>query len=208
MRKNMVEPTIAVEDSLKEGARLVLLGSQNAITGLSQMVDQKIEMTAVSARQIPVDEIPDLFGGREKVAVAVYLAVSGATEGHMFLVYPPDTAMSLVDLLMGEEPGTTTEITEMEASALGEMGNIMGSFYLNALSDASGLILMPSPPAVIMDMAGAILDVALAGIIEEGDDALVVEAVFATEDRKINGNFLVLPNPDFLRQLSARVGGE
>ena len=204
----MIEPTIAVEDSLKEGARLVLLGSQNAITGLSQMVDQNIEMTAVSARQVPVDEIPDLFGGREQVAVAVYLAVSGAAEGHMFLVYPPDTAMSLVDLLMGEEPGTTTEITEMEASALGEMGNIMGSFYLNALSDASGLILMPSPPAVIMDMVGSILDVALAGILEESDDALVVEAVFATEDRKINGNFLVLPNPDFLKELSARVGGE
>lgn len=53
----------------------------------------------------------------------------------------------------------------------------MGSFYLNALGDASGLVPMPSPPAVIMDMAGSILDVALAYILEESDDALVVEAV-------------------------------
>ena len=204
----MVEPEIAVEERLKEGARLVLLGSQNAIFGLSEMVNQRIEMTAVSARQIPVDEVPDLFGGREKMAVAVYLAVTGATEGHMFLVYPPDTAMSLVDLLMGEEPGTTVEITEMEASALGEMGNIMGSCYLNALSDASGLILMPSPPAVIMDMVGSILDVALADILMESDDALVVEAEFTTEDRKISGNFLVLPSPEFLIQLSEMVGGK
>ena len=204
----MVEHTIAVEESLKEGARLVLLGSQNAILGLSEMVDQEIKMTAVSARKIPVDEVPDLFGGREQVAVAVYLAVTGATDGHMFLVYPPKTAMSLVDLLMGEEPGTTVEITEMEASALGEMGNIMGSFYLNALSDLSGLVLMPSPPAVIMDMAGAILDVALADILTESEEVLVVEAVFATEDQKINGNFLVLPSPDFLKQLSERVEGK
>jgi len=204
----MVEHTIAVEESLKEGARLVLLGSQNAILGLSEMVDQEIKMTAVSARQIPVDEVPDLFGGREQVAVAVYLAVTGATDGHMFLVYPPKTAMSLVDLLMGQEPGTTVEITEMEASALGEMGNIMGSFYLNALSDLSGLVLMPSPPAVIMDMAGAILDVALADILTESEEVLVVEAVFATEDQKINGNFLVLPSPDFLKQLSERVEGK
>ena len=93
----MVEHTIDVEESLKEGARLVLLGSQNAILGLSEMVDQEIHMTAVSARQVSVDEIPDLFGGREQVAVAVYLAVTGATEGHMFLVYPPQTAMSLVE---------------------------------------------------------------------------------------------------------------
>lgn len=204
----MAEHKIIVEDSLKEGVRLALLGSQNAIYGLSEMVDQKIEMTAVSARQVSVDEIPDLFGGREKVAVAVYLAVTGAMDGHMFLVYPPDTAMSLVDLLMGEEPGTTVEITEMEASALGEMGNIMGSFYLNAISDASGLVLMPSPPAVIMDMAGAILDVALADILAESNDAWVVEAVFATEDQKITGNFLVLPSPAFLRQLSELVAGK
>ncbi len=52
------------------------------------MVDQEIEMTAVSARQIPVDDVPNLFGGQEQVAVAVYLAVTGATEGHMFVVYP------------------------------------------------------------------------------------------------------------------------
>ena len=202
----MVEHIIAVEDDLKEGARLVLLGSQNAITGLSQMVDQEITMDAVSARQIPVDEVPELFGGRENVAVAVYLAVTGATEGHMFLVYPPKTAMSLVDLLLGEPPGTTQEISELEASALGEMGNIMGSFYLNALSDASGLVLMPSPPAVIMDMAGSILDVALADILQESDDALVVEAVFTAEEHQITGNFLLLPSPAFLKQLSERAG--
>lgn len=202
----MVEHIIAVEDDLKEGARLVLLGSQNAITGLSQMVDQEITMVAVSARQIPVDDVPELFGGRENVAVAVYLAVTGATEGHMFLVYPPKTAMSLVDLLLGEPPGTTQEISELEASALGEMGNIMGSFYLNALSDASGLVLMPSPPAVIMDMAGSILDVALADILQESDDALVVEAVFTAEEHQITGNFLLLPSPAFLKQLSERAG--
>ena len=85
----MLEPVIAVEDSLKEGARLVLLGSQNAITGLSQMVGQEIEMNAVSARQIPVDDVPDLFGGREQVAVAVYLAVTGAAEGTCSLCIPP-----------------------------------------------------------------------------------------------------------------------
>ncbi|NQW23978.1 MAG: chemotaxis protein CheC [SAR202 cluster bacterium] len=204
----MVEQQISVEDSLKEGARLVLLGGQNAINGLSEMVDQEIIMKTISARQIPVDDVPDLFGGREMVAVAVYLAVTGATEGHMFLVYPPQTAMSLVDLLLGEPSGTTTEITEMEASALGEMGNIMGSFYLNALSDASGLVLMPSPPAVIMDMAGSILDVALADILQESEDALVVEATFSTKDNAINGNFLVLPSPDFLRELSNRVASK
>ena len=203
-----MERIIAVEDSLREGAGLVLLGSQKAIAGLSEMVGLEIEMKAISARQIPVEEVADLFGGREQVAVAVYLAVTGAAQGHMFLMYSPSTAMALVDVLLGEKPGTTKDISEMEASALGEMGNIMGSFYLTALADASGLVLMPSPPAVMMDMAGSILDVALADILQESDDALVVEAVFATADQEISGNFIVLPSPDFLRQLAATAGNK
>ena len=67
------------------------------------------------------------------------------------------------------------------------------------------MLLMPSPPAVITDMVGSILDVALADILQESDDALVVEAIFSTEGQEITGNFLVLPNPEFLKQLSAKV---
>ena len=57
-------------------------------------------------------------------------------------------------------------------------------------ADSTGLILLPSPPAVIMDMAGAILDVALSDIIIESDYALVVETSFGTEDRQIGYNAL------------------
>ena len=123
----------------------------------------------------------------------------------MFLLYSPATALALVDLLMGQPPGTTTDLDEMEESALGEVGNIMGSFFLNALSDATGLCLQPSPPAVMMDMAGAILDVALSDIMQESDDALVVETGFSTEDRLVEGMLLVLPSPDLLRVLQENI---
>ena len=93
----------------------------------------------------------------------------------------------------------------MEESALGEVGNIMGSFFLNALSDATNSSFLPSPPAVMMDMAGAILDVALADIIQESDHALVVETSFCTEDRQIEGTLLIMPSPDLLRVLLEHV---
>ena len=123
----------------------------------------------------------------------------------MFLLYSPPTALALVDLLLGQPPGTTTDLDEMEESAMGEVGNIMGSFFLNALSDATGLTLQPSPPAVMTDMAGAILDVAMADILQESDDALVVETSFSTEDRQIEGTLLMMPSPDLLRVLKERI---
>lgn len=196
----MVQHDTLSED-LMACTQLVGAGSINAISGLSQMIGQEINVSSFSARVVPINETPDLVGGWERLTLGVYLAVSGSATGHIFMIYDPVTAMALADILMGQEPGTTKNLDEMEESALGEVGNIMGSFFLNALADATGLELQPSPPAVMMDMAGAILNVALADIIQESDTALVVETSFNTEDQQISGTLLVMPSPDLLRVL-------
>ncbi len=99
-------------------------------------------------------------------------------------------------------------MNEMEESVMGEVGNVMGSFFLNALSDATGLFLQPSPPAVMMDMAGAILEIALADIMQESDNALVVETGFCNEDRQIKGTLLVMPSPELLRVLQEQINDD
>ena len=50
------------------------------------------------------------------------------------LMYNPKMAYGFVDLLMGQPEGTTKALGEIESSALGELGNIMGSSFLNALA--------------------------------------------------------------------------
>jgi chemotaxis protein CheC len=127
--------------------------------------------------------------------VGVYLKVYGYDDGHMIVVYEPDTAFKLIDMLLGQSPGSTTNMSEMENSVLGEVGNIMGSFFLNVLANGTGITLQPSPPAVMMDMAGAILDVPLAQMLEHGDETLIAETTFNTDDLVVNGKFLVVPVP-------------
>lgn len=190
-----------VNDPLEACADLIVQGTANAISGLSQMLDLDIEVTTLVARKMPVMDTPDVLGGPEALTVGIYLSVTGAAGGHIFLVYPSSIALTLVDLLMGQPIGTTRSLEEMEASALAEMGNIMGSFFLNALADLTGLALHPSPPAVMMDMAGAILDAVLADILRESDDVLMVETKFGVQDQEISGLFLVMPSPDLLRVL-------
>ena len=197
----MLSNESATSRDLTACAGLVSQGSANAISGLAQMLGREIKINSLRVARIPVGDAPGLVGGHEALSVGIYLTVSGAATGHMFMVFHPKTALGLVDLLLGEELGTTQSLSEMEESALAELGNITGSFFLNALADITGLVLLPSPPAVIMDMAGAILDVALADIILESDYALVVETSFGTEDRQIGGSFLVMPSPDLMRAL-------
>jgi chemotaxis protein CheC len=171
-------------------------GVNNAVIGLSQMAGQEIKIANINVKKIMVKDIPGLFGGPETLIIAVYLEISGQSNGHMVVVYDPKVAFDLVDLLLGQACGTTKELSDMERSTLGEMGNIMGSFFLNYISDTTGNRFQPSPPAVMMDMAGAVLDAALANVLASCDSTYIVETVFGTNDRQVAGTFMVIPDPD------------
>lgn len=182
---------------------LVSKGINHAISGLSQMVGQDIIATELNTKgEVALKEVSDLLGGPEHLNVGIYLQASGAASSHLLLLHKPKEAFDLIDMLMGHASETTKSLGEMEQSALGEVGNIMGSFFLTSLSDATGLRLYPSPPAVMMDMVGAILDVAVSQIIQETEEACIVETKYGTHNQQINGTFLVMPSPNLLRVLS------
>ena len=176
-------------------AQLFGEGVNNAIEGLSQMAGREVKVVSMEVKKVPVKDIPDLFGGPEALIIAIYVKIFGKTNGHMVVIYKPEVAFDLVDLLLDQPAGSTKELHDMETSTLGEVGNIMGSFFLNYLSDTTGQRLKPSPPAVMMDMAGAVLDSTLANILAYCDETYVVDTVFGTKDRQVSGTFMVMPDP-------------
>ncbi len=193
------------ETQLNSWADLVALGTRNSMSGLSQMIGRDIEVSEFSLRKVPVTELASLVGGREQDAVGIYLTVSGSADGHLMLIFEPRIAYAFVDLLMMQPPETTTVLGEMERSALAAMGNIIGAFFLNAIADSTGLSLSPSPPEVMTDMAGALLDVVSADILLTQDETYLAETTFDVADREVSGVFLVMPSEQLLTALMAQV---
>lgn len=196
------------KDEMKLWSSLALKGIDSAMSGLATMVNREIRMSSLSLKQVPAIEAPDLVGGADKMVIGIYLAFEGDASGHLMLVHQPDVALAIIDMLLGHEPGTTSDLDEMEQSALGEMGNVIGSAFLNAIADALDMRLAPSPPEVILDMAGAILDVAFAEILQQTDDVIVAETSFGTSDRQARGTFLVIPSFNFLKVIVSHAGVE
>lgn len=178
--------------------QLIKKGMANAITGLSQMVGRDFEISSIDIKQVPAKVMPDLLGGPEKMVVGVYIMFNGASNGHILLAHQPEFAYNILDLLLGNPPGTCKDLDEMSQSALGEMGNVTGTYFLNAVADSLGVLLNPSPPIVLLDMAGAILDIALSEILAERDDVFIAETSFHVSDRTIEGKFLIMPNASFM----------
>ena len=178
---------------------LVSKGIANSLLGLSEMVGHELRVTSLDLRQYPARDAAMLLGGPENLVVGIYLTIDGDATGHLMLIHDQEIAFELIDTQMGLPPGSTQALEEMECPVLGEMGNITGAFFLNALADASGLNLTPSPPAVMIDMASAILSIALTKIMQEQDDVLVIKATFSTDSRQMGGTFMVLPTLDFMQ---------
>lgn len=180
---------------------LVSKGIANALSGLSAMVGQKFSVTSLDIRQLPARDAAIMLGGPENRVVGICQEIRGDATGYLILIYDLQIALELVDIQMGLPHGTTQRLEEIERSTLEEIGNITGSYFLNSLGDSTGLCLQPSPPIVMIDMAGAILDITLTQIMQEQDSVLAIKTTFGTVGRQVQGTFLVMPTLDFLRVL-------
>jgi len=177
-------------------SELARLGGTNAISGLSEMVNQEMKVTALSLEEVSMASAASLIGEPEDVVIGIYLMFTGNATGHIMLAFQPQIAFALVDMAMDLPSGTTRELGDMELSALGEVGNVVGSFFLNAVADDVGIMLAPSPPAVVADMAGSLIGSVLAEAWGESESVIAIRLMFTTPDREIEGRFLVLPNFD------------
>ncbi len=182
------------------------LGIHNAARGMAAMVGENLTVTEPQVTTVPFYEIPNLLGGPETEAVGIYLRVEGSIRGQIMMVIPYSKALELADLTMGEPPGTTSELGPMERSALAELGNLTGSFFLNAIADNTGLAARPSPPAVIVDMVGAIMDIILATADVLSEEVLMLQAKFLRNGRETQADFWLIPDHQTLASLAKQIG--
>ncbi len=191
----MTTDTAQVSFNLASWTKLAKLGSATAVSGLAQMVNKDFAISALSIEEVSIRNATRLVGAKaDDSVIAIYLLFSGNTSGQILLSFDPQTAFDLVDMALDLEPNTTKALGEMERSVLGEMGNIVGAFFLNSVADCAGLRLMPSPPTVMEDNAGRLVGSLLAEAFKGRDSIFVIKLKFHSSVKEIEGNFLVLPS--------------
>jgi chemotaxis protein CheC len=184
-------------DALRE---LANIASGTAATSLSQMLGQEVELNVPRALALPLADAVDAAGAPEEIVTGIALGLEGDVAGLVLLLVPTKDAKTLCNLL-GVEPGT-----EVGDSALGEIGNILGTSYLNALSMMTGLTLMPTPPHVVTDLLGAIVASLLAQTAGESDLALVLDSELDLAEQPCSLSFMLLPASGRADDLLAPLG--
>ncbi|HEU4829566.1 MAG TPA: chemotaxis protein CheC [Gemmatimonadales bacterium] len=187
-------------DALKEVANI---GAGHAATALSQMTNRTIMISVPEVNVRPLEEVATLLGPPDGVVAAVLMQMMGDLTGRTLVLFPAPSARRLCDILFRRAEGTTQEFEAMEQSGLKEVGNILVSAYMNALSDFMGMMLVPSVPSLEIDLSAAILTTTYLNFGHERDYVFCVETSFQVggERDRLEGHFLLLPDMASLRAI-------
>ena len=188
-------------DVLKEIGNI---GAGNATTALAQLLQCKVDMKVPQVRLLNFSEIGAAIGGEEQLMTGVYLLVEGDITGSMMFLLEETAAHNLVSKLMNV-PQSEGNFSDMELSALKEIGNIIVASYLNSLSKLTNLRITPSVPDLCIDMAGAILSVPAIEFGEIGDRILMIQTEF-TDEMTLNGYFILVPDLESYDKILTALG--
>src|SRR3954465_1631968 len=164
------------------------------------MLGRSVDITVPSASVLPMAEAVGTIGDPEAEATGVVLRVIGELPASVLLLFTPKGA-ELMCSLLGVEAGT-----EIGVSALMEIGNIVGSSYINALAEMTGLAIEPARPAAATDFLGAIVQTVLAESAGAGDSALLLDSDLVVEREDCSVSFLLVPDTGGREQMLGRLG--
>lgn len=185
------------------------IGAGNATTALSQMLNQKMDMSVPKVALVPFNEISDVMGSEDQTVVGIMLGFEGDVEGMMMFLFDTKSAHHLVNILMmrdkedGVEEGA--EFSDMDMSALNEIGNIVSGSYLTAISKLTNLKMISTVPEMTIDMIGALLSVPASEFGKYGDKLLLIQSQFGELDF-VNGYFLMIPELNSYDKLLESLG--
>jgi len=190
-------------DVLKEIGNI---GAGNAATSLSSMLSKRIDMNVPEVSLLDYDDIIKSIGGAENIVVGILVSFEGDIDGIILFLLKKEFVHLILNSLLGTDLHSFEEISEMEMSALSEIGNIMVSSYVNSISSLTNMKIEITVPSLNIDMSGALLDAVTAEFSEVADKVIFIKEKYYCQDETVYSHMLLLPSMTSLGILLKRFG--
>jgi len=187
---------------------LASIGAGNAVTALSKILRKKTNMSVPLVNLLDFKDVSNFIGGPENIIIGILVSLSRDVNGIMMFLIDTSCARSLISMIIGRQLPKDAEFSEIELSAIQEIGNILCSSYLGSLSSMTGQKIIPSVPHLAIDMAGAILSVPAIEFGKVSDKVIFIESTFSAENENVSGFFVLVPDPPSLTKILHSLGVE
>jgi len=184
-------------DALQE---LGNIGAAHAATTLSTMLSTNISMNVPEISVIDISEIHKYVG--DEIAALVLFQINGeiSSGGYLLLYIPKDSVIRLTNVMLGMDD-LNRDMNEMDESALLEVGNIMVSAFLDGTAGLLNIIMLPSPPQMVIDMPHAALQSIIASQDSDIDEVVLFKTELKSDAHEIKSSIFLFPNKPMLEEI-------
>lgn len=187
-------------DGLREVATI---GAGHAATALSQLTHRRIMISVPHVGRLHFGELPQMVSGFGDHVAVVAMRMLGDLTGRALLAFGEYDATRLCDLILRRPLGPPRALGELEQSGLKEVGNIVCSAYLTALSNLMGMMLLPSVPTLTIGPTAQAIAAVADPHESVTDMVFCVDTAFRADgaDEPLTGAFLLMPDQASVRAI-------
>ena len=190
-------------DALRE---IGSIGTGNAATALSKVLSQEIRMTIPEVKIMDFNDAISALGGAETIVAGILVKMYGEINGMMLFLQKMDFINIVLKGLMNKTINDYTELDSIDVSALIEVGNIIISSYVNAISSLTGISISLSVPGISINMLGAIMNAPITEYGYETDKLMTIGGAFHCGSQEIYSNLILMPEIKSLNLLLQKLG--
>lgn len=178
--------------------RMTKAGSERAAKNITAMTGIETDVDVNRLRFVPIDGVPAAVGDRRYVGTV--MEYEGTPSGYLAILFDRPSAEAVVDALVPVE--TDGEWSEMEQSAMKEVGNILTSGFIDGWANVLESSIDHSPPTFVSDMGSAIMSPLVGRLARTQEHAFLLDSTIRTEgDGTFHCDLFALPDEAELREV-------
>ena len=190
-------------DILKE---IGSIGGGNAATALSSMLNTKVNMEIPKVEILEFNAALDSVGDPEDLVAAILVEMSGEIEGIMLFISKKEFADEILHRMVNKKGADFLALDEIDSSVLTEIGNIVISSYVTALSSLTNVDVELSVPQLAVNMLGGIMSMPIAMMGQHSDKIMMITGKFKIDGKALDSRMLLLPDVQSLNVLMRKLG--
>jgi chemotaxis protein CheC len=179
-------------------------GGNTVANHLSQMTDMETEMEITKINFIDIPDIKTAVGDEKQIGISIEL--QEPPHGHILFLFNADSAKELAHGMvgdMGETDPDNAGFTDMERSAIQEIGNIMTSGFIDGWANVLETTIDMSTPNFTFGPGSGMIDSLVGG--RDTNMALMFDSRVRALDSDINVKVYTFPELDELVELMQEI---
>ncbi|MEG3030263.1 MAG: chemotaxis protein CheC [Oscillospiraceae bacterium] len=182
------------------------IGAGNAATALSNTITKKITISVPEVKILDYNEAIAYIGSPELTVMGELVKLSGEIDATMLYLQKIEFVNLILQSLLSKTIESFEELDEMDISALTEIGNIIISSYVNAISTLTGIEIDLSVPATAVDMLASMATIPMIEYGYQNNTIMIIDVDFKCDGISMPSNLILVPDVQSLNFLMKKLG--